>query len=104
MTKLDWYEDTDMGMSDEGVEEAPVYRTHYKGYDLEVYPVSLIDKEADGWEYKIINEEKDVDFDSFSETSNGYDHADTPEEAMEWAESTLEDYAGKIRKSKKVRA
>ena len=81
------------------VDEAPIWETTYRGKEgsfyLEVYPLSLIDKNEKGWEYRIIenNEDDDEDelnFDSGFETGNG-DHAPTAKVAMKWAEATLED-------------
>ena len=102
MTKLDWYEDIDGGWTKEGLKEATVYRAYYKGYSLDVYPAALIDKKEKGWEYNIRNDEKDIDFDSYFESSNG-NHADTPKEAMEMAEDTLLSYLSKKGFEEKVK-
>ncbi len=86
--KLKWYKDTGFAMSDAGVDSATIYNTGFEGYYLEVFPMKLINKNLRGWEYRIINNEKDIEY----ESSYSGDHAETPEEAMEWAESTLEDF------------
>jgi len=102
MKKLEWYEDTEGGWSDVGVNSAKVWRATYNGkeglFDLEVYPLKLIDKSAKGWEYRIIETEPNgepnedgIDFDSFYETSGGYDSAPNVKVAMRRAEATLKD-------------
>jgi len=105
MKKLEWYEDTEGGWSDVGVDSAKVWRTAYKGKEgtfyLEVYPLSLIDKDLKGWEYKIAddNQEEDgLDFDSAFDNIN--DSAQTANVAKERAENTLRGFIEE-RKSKK---
>ncbi len=95
---MDWYEDTEKARSIFG-EDRTVYRTEYKGYELEVYPVELIDKKLHGWEYIIRNDS--VDYDSINETNKsvyydslretiGFPHAENYKVAMEWARNTLD--------------
>jgi len=97
MKKLEWYEDEDGGWTDDGVDSAKVWRTTYNGkegsFDIEVYPVSLVDKNVKGWEYRIIedNEKGTEEYDSLFESSIGNDHAPTAKVAMKWAENTLRD-------------
>ena len=102
MKKLKWYKDTGYGQTESAVDKATVWRATYNGkeglFDLEVYPLKLIDKNAKGWEYRIIETEPNgepnedgIDFDSFYETSGGYDSAPNPKVAMKWAEATLKD-------------
>jgi hypothetical protein len=84
--KLKWYEDTDFAYTDAGVDKAKVWKTAYKNYYITAYPVKLFDKNEKGWEYRIIH--GDDEYDSIAETIGS--HAETPEEAMEWAKQTLE--------------
>jgi len=102
MKKLEWYKDTGYGQTELAVDEAPVWRTTYQGkegtFDLEVYPLKLIDKDLKGWEYRITEDNGDdeedegteFDFDSGFEAGSG-NHAPTAKVAMKWAEATLED-------------
>ena len=103
--KLKWYEDEDGGWTDYGIDSAKVWRTAYKGKEgsfyLEVYPLSLIDKDLKGWEYKIAddNQEEDgLDFDSAF--SNINDSAPTANVAKKLAENTLRGFI-KERNAKK---
>jgi len=97
MKKLEWYEDTDGGWTDDGVDSAKVWRATYNGKEglffIEVYPASLINKDLKGWEYRIIeyNQEDWDEFDSAFEADNESDYAPTAKVAMKWAEATLED-------------
>ena len=103
MKKLEWYKDTEGGWVDTGVDEADVWKATYTGkegtFDLEVYPVKLLNKNAKGWEYKIIEIEPDgttikddgFEYDAAFDSSNGNDHAPNYKVAMKWAENTLED-------------
>jgi len=108
MKKLEWYEDTEWGWTDIGVNKAKVWRTAYHGkegsFDLEVYPVKLLDKDAEGWEYRIIEDnegEVGEEYDATFESSNGNDHAPTAKVAMKWAEATLEDMLEERRAKKR---
>jgi len=103
--KLYWYEDKEGGWTGDGVDSANIWRTAYKGKEgifyLEVYPLSLIDKDLKGWEYKIAddNQEEDgLDFDSAFDNIN--DSAPTVNIAKERAENTLKGFI-EDRKSKK---
>ena len=103
--KLEWYEGEDGGWTDDGEDSAKVWRTVYKGEEgtfyLEVYPLSLIDKDLKGWEYKIAddNQEEDgLDFDSAFDNTN--DSAPTADVAKERAENALKGFIEE-RKSKK---
>jgi len=108
--KLKWYKDTEWAWSDIGADEAKVWRTAYCGkegtFDLEVYPVKLIDKDVEGWEYRIIEDNEEgtgEEYDSAFESSVGNDHALTAKEAMKWAENTLKDILEeRISKKEKV--
>jgi len=112
MKKLEWHKDTGYGQTELAVDEAPIWETTYRGKErsfyLEVYPLSLIDKDEKGWEYRIIENNEDdnedeLDFDSGFETGNGNDHAPTAKVAMKWAEATLDDILEEI-KAKKMKA
>jgi len=95
--KLKWYEEDDMGWTDYGVDSAKVWRATYNGKEgtfyLEVYPLSLIDKDLKGWEYKIAednHEEDGLDFDSAFDNIN--DSAPNDNVAKERAENTLREF------------
>jgi hypothetical protein len=88
--KLNWYLDTEEGWTEDGVDDAKVARTQYKGYDIDVYPTALLNKNTKGYEYRITNAEKGVDYDSWTESSNGNDHAVNLDEGKKWARNTLE--------------
>ncbi|MGC8585804.1 MAG: hypothetical protein ACP5L4_06825, partial [Thermoplasmata archaeon] len=91
LKNLQWSEDTGYALSDAGEDEARIYNTYYAGYYLEVYPVSLVYSGDEGWEYRILNDEKGIDYNSL-EYSNGFDHAKTPEEAEKWAIERLKEF------------
>jgi len=103
MKKLEWHEDEDGegGWTIEGVDSANVWRATYNdSIDIEVYPVSLINKNSKGWEYRIIKEDPygyGVEYDSIIESNNRDDHAPNPEVAMRRAEATLEEILEKRR-------
>ena len=109
MKKLKWYEDTEWGWTDIGVNKAKVWRTAYHGkegsFDLEVYPVKLLDKDAEGWEYRIIEDNgkgTEEEYDALFESSVGNDHAPTAEKAMKWAELTLNEILEERREKRKA--
>jgi hypothetical protein len=113
MTKLIWYKAEEGGWTDDSVDSAKVWQATYNGkeglFSLEVYPLKLINKNAKGWEYRIIETEPSgdpnedgIDFDSLSESSNGNDHAPDAKIAREWAENTLRDFIEE-RKAKNVK-
>jgi len=94
MEKLKWYKDTGYGRTELAVDEATIWETTYNGKEgkfyLEVYPLSLIDKDLKGWEYTIADdnhEEDGLDFDSAFDNMN--DSAPTANVAKERAENTL---------------
>lgn len=98
MKKLEWYKDEDYGRTEKAVDSATVWRTAYHGkegsFDLEVYPLSLLNMDSKGWEYRIIEDTPSGDgfeYDATFESSNGDDHAPNAKVAMKWAEATLED-------------
>jgi len=88
--KLGWYKDTAWGETEEGVDEAVVWRSKFGHYILTVYPLKLYDKKLKGWEYRIYDTKTNEEADSI-DSSNGNDHAKTPWEAMKWAKETLEE-------------
>jgi len=103
--KLEWHENTEGGWVDTGVDKAYVWEATYTGkegrFNLIVFPMSLIDKNEEGWEYRIdeviqpsgkVREQYDSAFDS---TNKSY--APTAKVAMKWAEATLEDMLEKRR-------
>ena len=107
MEKLKWYKDTGYGQTELAVDEATIWETTYNGeeglFSLEVYPIKLIDKGVEGWEYRIIEDNEEgtgEEYDSAFESSVGNDHALTAKEAMKWAENTLKDILEE-RRSKK---
>jgi len=109
MKKLNWFEDTSGAWSDMGVDLATVWKTAYNGKEgsfyIEVYPLSLIDKDLKGWEYRIIEDNGEgtgEEYDS-SAYSNGNDHAPNAKVAMRWAYFTLDDILKEI-KAKKMKA
>ena len=57
MGKLEWYADTEYAYTDLGIDYATVYRagieTQNKYYEITIYPIKLINKDADGWDYRI---------------------------------------------------
>ena len=92
LKNLEWYEDIGFAYTDAGEDEAKTYNAYYKGYYLKVYPVSLFYAGEDGWEYEIISDKKGIEYNSLEESSNGNDHAKTPEEAEKWAIDTLKTF------------
>jgi len=54
--KLEWYADIEYAYTDIGI-NAKVYRagveSQNKYYEITVYPLKLINKDADGWDYEI---------------------------------------------------
>jgi len=108
MKKLKWYKDTDFGQTEVAVYEAPVWRAEYCGkegiFDLEVYPLKLINKNSEGWEYRIIEDNgkgTGEEYDALLESSVGNDHAPTAEKAMKWAELTLNEMLEERREKRK---
>jgi hypothetical protein len=91
LKNLKWAEDTGYAFTDVGKDEARIYNTFYAGYYIEVYPVSLFYSGDKGWEYRIINDEKGIDYNSM-EYSNGFDHAKTSKEAMKKAIERLKEF------------
>lgn len=89
--KVQFCPDTEGAYTEMG-KDGKVWRGGHKGFDITVYPVSLINKKVKGWEYTLYNEKKDVDWDSLAETSVGGDHAKTAKQAMEWAKNTVEEW------------
>jgi len=55
--KLEWYADTEYAYTDIGIDHATVYRAGVeaknKYYEITIYPIKLINKDADGWDYRI---------------------------------------------------
>jgi hypothetical protein len=88
-----WWEDKDFSYSDVG-EDANVWRTSYKGFQITVYPVKLYNKNSKGWEYKLFNPKKieHEEWDSLFETSEGGDHASDSETAKRWAINTVNEW------------
>jgi len=86
-----WYQDTEDSPSEIGV-DAKVWRTDYKGFSIKVYPCKLINKNREGWEYELWNEKRNIDWDSWTETSVGGDHASDAETAKKWAIRTVDEW------------
>ena len=124
MKKLKWYKDIDYGQTKFAVDKATVWRATYKGkegkFDLEVFPLKLINKDEEGWQDRFTEDIKDVDgtivkFDSGYPTNWGVSSAkvamkraettlkDILEERRKWAEDTLEERREK-RKAQKAKA
>lgn len=77
----------------EAGEESTVWKGYYKGFEITVYPLRLVDENANGWEYKLFHPAKTegADWDSAFETSGGGgDHARSAEEAKRWATQTVD--------------
>jgi len=94
---LEWYEGEDGGWTDDGEDSAKVWKAVYRrknvSFYIEVYPLSLINKNLKGWEYRIIwndGGKNEDEYDSAFESCNG-DFAPTDKIAMKWAEDTLSD-------------
>jgi hypothetical protein len=83
--KLKWNKSEEEGYTDIGVDKAPIYQAVYKDYYIEVYPLSLLDANADGWSYKIVQGDKE--YDPAFESCCGVD--DNYKDAMANAEYTL---------------
>jgi hypothetical protein len=90
LRNLRWGEDTDYAFSDAGVDKAKTYNTYYKGYYLKVFPMKLVNKDLEGWEYEIINDDRGIEYSSGAETVGP--PAKTPQIAKRWAISTLETF------------
>ena len=76
----------------EWMKEGDRYQSYKDGTILEAYPV------RGGWEYTLYDEARGIEYDSLYESSNGGDHARTPEIAMGWAERTLEEWEEEVKK------
>jgi len=97
MKKLKWYKSIDYGQTKFAVNKATVWRAKYRGkegrFDLEVFPLKLIDKDEEGWQYRSTEDIKDVDGTIFKSDS-GYPTnrgVPTAKVAMKMAETTLKD-------------
>jgi len=88
-----WWKDEEFAYSEVG-EDASVWRTSYKGFQIKIYPVCLIKKGLKGWEYTLFHEKKTKgdDWDSGYETSTGGDHASDAETAKRWAINTVNEW------------
>jgi len=95
MRKLKWYKFIEERIKgDKYIVWAATYKGNEGWFDLTVFPMSLPDKNEDGWEYRIdeylpnggiTGEQYDSALDS---TDKSY--APTAKVAMKWAEATLE--------------
>ncbi len=91
LKNLKWHEDIEYAYTDEGKDKAVIYYTCYNGYYLKIFPVSLIDLNENGWEYEIINDKKEIQYNSL-QNSNGNDHAITLGQVKKWAINRLKDF------------
>ncbi len=87
--RVHWRKTIGFPYSDAGVDRAPIYLATVNGYYIKLYPKKLIDRDLDGWAYEIINEPKNVDYDSAVADPSGR-HPKTLEEAKKSALSKLE--------------
>lgn len=90
LRNLRWAEDTGYAFSDAGADEARTYNTYYKGYYLQVFPMKLVNRDLEGWEYEIINDDRGIEYMSAAETIGP--PAKTPQIAKDWAISTLKTF------------
>ena len=91
LKNLKWHENIDYAYTDEGKDKSVIYYTCYNGYYLKIFSVSLIDLNENGWEYEIINDKKEIQYNSL-QNSNGNDHATTLKQVKKWAINTLKDF------------
>ncbi len=89
---VQWHKAIGFAYSDAGVDQATVYEAYVGDYYVKVFPKQLIDRESDGWEYEIINEFKNIDYNSAFERTNPWDYPETLDEAKKSALNTLEDF------------
>ncbi len=92
LNNLEWETDIGYAFTDYGENEGTIYRAYFDDYVLEVYPTSLVHSDENGWEFRIINRENGVEYDSLEESNNRNDHAKTPEQAQQWAIETFKTF------------
>lgn len=95
--QIEWNKDIEDSLDSE--REIKIFRTHYKGFDITVYPLTKVLENGKGYEYELYNEERNINWDSLFETSNTIisidshnDHAEDAEQAKKWAIRTVDEW------------
>jgi len=99
LENVKWYADTEHAYSDLGIDKATVYRayveTKRKYYEITVYPLALIYKDAQRWDYKIVElTENGKIIDEYDAGAENYDHFPTAEKAKNASLVTLKEMLG----------
>jgi len=94
--KLEWYPDMEYAYTYLGEEHyVIVYRAAVKAknkyYLITVYPLKLINKNADGWDYRIATTENDQIIDEYDAGAEHYEHFKNKDEAKMASMTTLRD-------------
>ncbi len=92
--RLRWRKGRGHALTDAGAKSGTVYTAQYKGYTIEVFPMRLYKKDKKGWQARIRNKERNIDYYvfSFERTPHTYVRADTAKEAMGSATLVLENF------------
>jgi len=98
LKNVEWEENIEHAYTDLGKEKDKVYiayvETKHKYY-ITVYPLALIHKDAQGWDYKIVELTEDNEvIDEYDAGAENYDHFPTAEKAEEKALETLKEIGG----------
>ena len=94
--ELTWHTDIEYAYSDLGIDKATVYRagvdSKNKYYEITVYPLALIDENANGWDYRIVTVTKGCKvIDEYDAGAEHYTHFASSEEAKKAGIKTLKE-------------
>jgi len=93
--KFKWYTDTEYAYVDLGIDHAIVYRAgaeaKNKYYEITVYPIKLINKDADGWDYRIATLQNGEVVEEYDAGAEHEDHFPNEYEAKKASMVTLSD-------------
>jgi len=99
LENVEWYTNTEHSYTDLGKEKDNVFEASVKRENntiiITVYPLTLIHKDAKGWDYKIVEltEDNDVIYE-YDAGAEHYTHFKTAEDAKQKALVTLKEMLG----------